>query len=188
MKNLNKNPKKTDPKQPEDTDFWQEVVKGVRKIPVSNIDLSKPHTELPEIRQNINIFEFYQGERLDYLRAGSFNNIDANTVKRFKRGEFRIEARLDLHGCLVDEAYQKVETFLQNAVRRGLRCVQIITGKGLHRENEDIFAARGVLKDLVPQWLNQDHIRPLLLAFDYSPVSEGGDGALMLLLRRKPNF
>lgn len=94
---------------------------------------------------------------------------------------------MDLHGCLVDEAYQKVETFLQNAVRRGLRCVQIITGKGLHREDEDIFAARGVLKDLVPQWLNQDHIRPLLLAFDYSPVSEGGDGALMLLLRRKPS-
>ena len=185
MKNLNKNKKATTQNQPEDVDFWQEFVKGVQKIPAPNLDLSKPQTELPEIRQSINIFEFYKGEKLDYLRPGSFNNIDANTVKRFRRGAFKIEARLDLHGCLVDEAFGKVEEFLQNAVQRGVRCVQIITGKGLHREDDDIFSPRGVLKDLVPQWLNQDHLRPLLLAFDYSPVEEGGDGALLLLLRRK---
>lgn len=186
MKNLNKNKKAITQNQPEDVDFWQEIVKDVRKIPTPNVDLSKPQTELPEIRQSINIFEFYKGEKLDYLYLGSFNNIDANTVKKFKRGEFKIEARLDLHGCLVDEAFGKVERFLQNAVQRGLRCVQIITGKGLHREDEGIFSSRGILKDLVPQWLNQDHLRPLLLAFDYAPIEEGGDGALMLLLRRKP--
>ena len=69
---------------------------------------------------------------------------------------------------------------------RQKRCVQIVTGKGLHRE-DDIFAARGVLRDLVPQWLNNGLLRPLILTFDYSRPEDGGEGALTILLRRRRN-
>ena len=84
---------------------------------------------------------------------------------------------------IVDNAYTAVEEFVYKSYQRGLRCVQIITGKGMHRD-DDIFSPKGVLKDLVPQWLNRDTIRPLILSFDYSPISEGGEGALLVLLRR----
>lgn len=179
MKNQKPNPKLSS----DDEQIWEEVVKGVKKTPKPNCDLSKPEVVLKEIVPSVNVFAVYQGENLEELKAGDFANIDYNTVKRFKRGEYRIEARLDLHGMIVDHAYTAVEEFVYKSYQRGLRCVQIITGKGMHRD-DDIFSPKGVLKDLVPQWLNRDTIRPLILSFDYSPISEGGEGALLVLLRR----
>ena len=184
MKNLKKTQNQQQKISDEDNALWQEVLKDVQPHKVPNIDLSRPEVEHPQIRQSVNIFEVYGGEALDYLQAGDFQNIDKSTVKRFKRGEFAIEARLDLHGCVVDEAFEKVENFIQKCFLKKLRVVQIITGKGVHRDESDIFAPRGVLKDLVPQWLNRENLRPLILTFDYSPIQEGGDGALLVLLRR----
>ena len=138
------------------------------------------------IRENVNVFEAYGGEDLSFLIPGAADNIDANTMRRFKRGEFAIEAVLDLHGCTSEESFGKVENFIKKAYLRQKRCVQIVTGKGLHRE-DDIFAACGVLRDLVPQWLNNGLLRPLILTFDYSRPEDGGEGALTILLRRRRN-
>ena len=174
------------PLQPDETDgaFWQEAVKGVRKIKNPNLDLSKPAPKEFVIRENVNVFEAYGGEKLRFLVPGDSEGIDANTMRRFKRGEFAIEAVLDLHGYTSEESFDKVEHFIKKAYLRQKRCVQIVTGKGLHRE-DDIFAVRGVLKDLVPQWLNGALLRPLILTFDYSRPEDGGEGALTILLRRK---
>ncbi len=172
--------------QPDDNDceVWQDVVSGVQKIEQPNVDLSKPKMKGFVIRNNINVFDVYGGETLGYIKAGDCNGIDNSTLKRFKRGEYPIEAILDLHGYTTDEAYNKVENFLKNCYQRKKRCVQIVTGKGLHLD-DDIFAVRGVLKDLVPKWLNADNLRPLILMFDYSRPEDGGVGALTILLRRK---
>ena len=174
--------------QPDDDDkkVWQDELKGVKKLKAPNVDLSKPKPQEFVIRENVNVFEAYGGEKLDFITPGTSCNIDANTMRRFKRGEFAIESILDLHGCHVDEAFDKVEAFIKQAYLRRKRCVQIVTGKGLHRE-DDVFAIRGVLKELVPQWLNNPQIRPLILTFDYSRIEDGGEGALTILLRRKRN-
>ena len=60
-------------------------------------------------------------------------------------------------------------------------------GDFIYRSEDDVFAIRGVLKELVPQWLNNPQIRPLILTFDYSRIEDGGEGALTILLRRKRN-
>lgn len=168
----------------EDETFWEETTREVKRIKTVERDLSKPEYELRKIQPTVNVFAVYQGEDLSSLKAGETANIDSNTIKRFKRGEIRIEARLDLHGQVVNDAYDMVEKFIHNSYQFGRRCVQIITGKGRHREDE-LFAPKGVLKDLVPQWLNNDNIRPLVLTFDYSLPKDGGDGALTVLLRRR---
>ena len=187
MKIKELNPQKN-PRLPDeaDSEVWQEAVKGVRKIKNPNLDLSKPAPKEFIIRENVNVFEAYGGEDLSFLIPGAADNIDANTMRRFKRGEFAIEAVLDLHGCTSEESFGKVENFIKKAYLRQKRCVQIVTGKGLHRE-DDIFAARGVLRDLVPQWLNNGLLRPLILTFDYSRPEDGGEGALTILLRRRRN-
>jgi len=47
---------------------------------------------------------------------------------RLKRGEFPIEASLDLHRATITEASQQLNEFFLRA--SGLRCVHVIHGKG----------------------------------------------------------
>lgn len=184
IKKLNSQKPKLAPDESDDL-IWDQITQDIKKIDKPKKDLSKPIKSDFVIRNNVNVFEAYSGNTLEEIRIGQVDNIDYNTVKRFKKGEFRIEAILDLHGKVSDQAYEEVERFIKRVYQRQLRCVQIITGKGLHRESDDLFASKGVLKDLVPRWLNSDNIRPLILAFDYSRPEDGGEGALSILMRRK---
>ena len=183
IKNLKEKKQQQQPSE-DDTQVWQEVVREVQKIEQPEIIQFKPQIKEFIIRNNVNVFEVYGGEPLNYINVGEVSGVDRATLKRFKRGEYSIEAILDLHGYTTDVAYEKVESFLKNCYLRKKRCVQIVTGKGLHRD-DDVFAVRGILKDLVPKWLNTDNLRPLVLIYDYSRPEDGGDGALTILLRRK---
>lgn len=117
---------------------------------------------------------------------GGTDNIDANTARRFKRGEFKTEAELDLHGYTENKAFDAVVSFVKRSYLKGRRCIAIITGKGLHQNDEDgTFAGRGVLKERVPQWLNQPDIRPLILAVHHPEHRQGGSGVIRILLRRQ---
>lgn len=173
--------------QPEDDDqlFWQETTGKVKKIPQPET-ISGKKIVIKEVVPTIRMHEVYQGDCLDKLQAGDFANIDANTIKRFKRGEFKIDGELDLHGHTEDKAYDAVHSFIKNAYLRGKRCVLIITGKGYHHDdNDDIFASKGVLRDRVPQWLNDPELRPLILTFMHPEAKLGGTGALCILIRRQ---
>lgn len=167
----------------EDED-WQELIKNIQPLDKVERDVSKPKKKIV-IKEKISPNRVYFGERLDALETGCADNIDANTFKRFKSGKMRVERELDLHGMTEDIAYGKVVDFVKNSYLRGFRCIDIITGKGLHAEDVPFFETRGVLKDRVPQWLNLPEIRPLILAVIHPEQKEGGSGVLRILLRRK---
>lgn len=100
------------------------------------------------------------------------SDVDASTLKKFSRGEMPIAARLDLHGYTQDQAYEALNRFVRLGYHNGRRCVLIITGRS------------GVLKRLVPEWINTDELRPYILAL--SPAkNHGGEGALYVLLKRR---
>ncbi|MBP5399233.1 MAG: Smr/MutS family protein [Alphaproteobacteria bacterium] len=167
-----------------DDEDWQELVKNVQPLNKDERDLSKPNKKIV-VKEKITPNRVYGGEKLDGLEIGCADNIDANTFKRFKSGEMRVERELDLHGQTENEAYEKVINFVKSSYLRGLRCIDIITGKGLHAEDAPFFEARGVLKDRVPQWLNLPEIRPLILTMIHPEAKDGGSGVLRILLRRK---
>lgn len=168
----------------EDQDCWQQLIKDVDKLTNERPVTFTKAVELkvvPKISPN----EVYSGSTLKDIVIGSTDNIDANTAKKFKRGEFRIEAELDLHGYTENQAFDAVCDFVKTAYLQQKRCISIITGKGLHKNDEDdIFASRGVLKDRVPQWLNLPDIRPLILSVFHPEHIKGGSGAIHILLRR----
>lgn len=176
---------KTDILPPED-EYWKEVVKEVQKIPQKEEPPSKPLV-INDIAPHVNYQKAYHGAPLSPLTVGSTDNIDRRTAERFKRGEFPIQRRLDLHGMTEKDAYEAVNNFIQNAYIQKLRCVLIITGKGLHKEDENWFTQRGILKEQVPQWLNTLSLRPLILSFSYALPADGGEGALYVLLRAHKN-
>ena len=82
---------------------------------------------------------------------------------------------LDLHGLTVEEARPALGEFLARCVRRGLRCVRVIHGKGLRSRNRE-----PVLKRRVAGWLMH---REDVLAFCQARGPDGGGGAVVVLLR-----
>lgn len=113
------------------------------------------------------------------LTHGSRAGVDRRRAERLSRGKLPIEATLDLHGLRQGEAHRRLEHFLADSQAAGRRCVLIVTGKGLHKEDG------GVLRANVPRWLNEAPNRARVLSFDYAQQKHGGTGALYVLLRRK---
>lgn len=168
----------------EDQLYWKQFIKDVDKLnndrPVTFV--KKVELKIvPKITPN----KVYCGTMLSDIKIGNMDNIDAKTAKKFKRGNFKIEAELDLHGYNENQAFDAVCNFIKSAYLQKKRCISIITGKGIHKNDEDdIFVSRGVLKDRVPQWLNLPDIRPLILSVFHPEHLKGGEGALHILLRR----
>ncbi len=113
------------------------------------------------------------------LTHGSRAGLDRRKAERLSRGKLPIEATLDLHGLRQAEAHRRLEVFLAESQAAGKRCVLIVTGKGLHKEEG------GVLRANVPRWLNEAPNRARVLSFDYAQQKHGGTGALYVLLRRR---
>lgn len=168
----------------DDEALWNELTQDFQKIE-QPILIEKTPPELPPIRNSINTTEVYSGNRLEELQIGELKDIDRNTAQKFRRGEFKIERRLDLHGYTEDAAWHAVENFVKNAYIEGLRCILIVTGKGSSHPEDDIFTKHGIIRERVPVWLNTRQLRPLILSVTHAQIKDGGEGALYVLLRRK---
>ena len=105
-------------------------------------------------------------------------DIGPEVVRKLRRGVWALQGELDLHGLRRDEARERVAAFLRDAARNGLRCVRIVHGKGNGSPGRE-----PVLKAKVRSWLVQ---RAEVLAFAQARASEGGHGALVVLLRPTP--
>lgn len=109
-------------------------------------------------------------------------------VRQIVKGQHSIDARLDLHGMRQREAFTVLRSFLFRSQAEGHRHVLIITGKGTGREAADDFfwaaKGQGVLRRLVPQWLQTPELGALIISYGASHLRHGGEGALYVKLRR----
>jgi len=111
------------------------------------------------------------GEELLYLRDGHSPDI----LSKLRRGHWVIQAAIDLHGLISDEARLYVATFLNDCKKRGIRCVRIVHGKGLGSRNRE-----PVLKHKLRGWLMQ---RDEVIAYAEARKQDGGSGAVIVLLK-----
>ena len=111
------------------------------------------------------------GDSLSYVQPG----IQKQVFRKLKRGQYSIEAELDLHGLTRLEAQQQLSEFVIEAKEHGIRCVRIIHGKGYGSSNQG-----PVIKPLVNQWLRR---RTEILAFCSARPADGGTGAVYVLLK-----
>jgi len=82
-----------------------------------------------------------------------------------------------LHGLDRQGARSLLSEFLRECLKRGLRCIRIVHGKGLRSPGKE-----PILKGKVQQWLLK---RDDVLAFCQAPGNQGGSGALLVLLKAK---
>ncbi|MEW5755699.1 MAG: Smr/MutS family protein [Pseudomonadota bacterium] len=97
-------------------------------------------------------------------------------LRKFKRGEMAIEARLDLHGQTGAEALSSLQLFFTKTAAENKRSVLIIHGKGYRSQG-----AQPILKSLVHQWLQQ---QDSVIAFCSAQPHHGGNGAVYVLVQR----
>lgn len=112
------------------------------------------------------------------LDAAGPVDLDRRSWIRLRRGLYPLDARLDLHGLTQAEAHARLGAFLATAQARGNRCVLVITGRGVRHG--------GTLRAMTPRWLDESPNRPRVLAFAQAQIQHGGEGALYILLRRRP--
>ncbi|SEN12035.1 DNA-nicking endonuclease, Smr domain [Loktanella fryxellensis] len=132
-------------------------------------EIARPHDILPPLR--------------DRLRSAPIA-MDTKSFLRMKAGKLKPEGRIDLHGMYQDEAYPELIAFILKAQGAGKRLVLVITGKG---RLGDGWApdGRGVLRRLVPQWLQLAPLAQAVMEVRPAHLKHGGDGAYYVYLRRR---
>ena len=110
-------------------------------------------------------------DELSYRSQG----IGTDVTQKLRKGHWSLQGQIDLHGLRSDEAREALGQFIRDATKRGWRCVRIVHGKGLGSPGKT-----PVLKAKVQRWLVQ---KTEVLAFVQAKGSEGGAGALVVLLK-----
>lgn len=113
------------------------------------------------------------GEELSFLRHG----LSRQLLRKLRRGHWVVEGELDLHGMNRTQAVEQLGLFLRACATRHLRCVRIVHGKGLGSRNREPVL-KNTLHKLLPR-------RDDVLAFCQAPATQGGGGALLVLLKKR---
>ena len=119
-------------------------------------------------------------------RAG----IEPNLKQRLQRGREEIDGTNDLHGMRQVEAHAALTRFIHARSARGDRTLLVITGKGLKKLGDDaaVIVERGVLRAMLPVWLSEPNLAPLVAGWDTAAQGHGGDGAFYVRLRRERDY
>ena len=113
----------------------------------------------------------------DELSEGAFLRSPdaADVIKKLRRGQWPVEATLDLHGSTLEQAAERFDRFMQTCIEHQIRCVCVIHGQGYGSKNQ-----QPVLKEPVRSWLRD---LPAVSAYIPAPENIGGDGAVIVLLK-----
>ncbi len=95
---------------------------------------------------------------------------------------------IDLHGYTLDEANKITENFITRAFSENIYKLIIVTGKGLHSENEkDPYVSKdlSILKYSVPEFIsNNRNLMSMINEITDAKIEDGGEGALYIFLKK----
>ena len=108
-----------------------------------------------------------------------FQNKDKNTLKI---------SSIDLHGYTLDEANKTIENFIKEAFSQNINKLIVVTGKGLHSENEkDPYVSKdlSILKYSVPEFIsNNPELMSMINEITDAKIEDGGTGAFYIFLKK----
>ena len=118
-----------------------------------------------------------------------------NSTKKLPNKDFKYEKNknlkvrsIDLHGYTLDEANKTIEDFINKAFSENINKLIIVTGKGLHSENEkDPYVSKdlGILKYSVPEFItNNVSLMNMINEITDAKIEDGGGGAFYIFLKK----
>ena len=97
--------------------------------------------------------------------------------------------RYDFHGYSLDEANKKIDSLIKSSFSDGVRKIIVVTGKGLHSENEkDPYKSKdlSILKYSIPEYINNNfELSSLINEIKEASIEDGGSGAFYIYLKKK---
>lgn len=166
----------------EDKLLFAQAIEGVLPINRSEkAELARPKLKVKRSKKRH--IELIEPENIELVEAVSAHQsllfhkkgVRPQDLSRLRKGEFHIQARLDLHGDTEDVAQQRLLQFVQQAYQAKYRFALIIHGKGYNSDTD--YPA---LKNLVNQ-----NLRGLssIIAFCSAQQKDGGTGAVYIMLK-----
>ncbi len=151
-------------------------------LPIPAPPVPKPHRLLPAMAP-------YKSDGRPGRKAPR-PGIEPNLKQRLQRGREEIDGTIDLHGMRQVEAHAALTRFIHARSARGDRTLLVITGKGLKKLGDDaaVIVERGVLRAMLPVWLSEPNLAPLVAGWDTAAQGHGGDGAFYVRLRRERDY
>tara|TARA_B100002019_G_C21047580_1_gene487569 strand:- start:247 stop:669 length:423 start_codon:yes stop_codon:yes gene_type:complete len=117
----------------------------------------------------------------------SSEKLSNKDLKNQKKKFYKIRS-IDLHGYSLDEANKTIEDFIYNAYLESVNKLIIVTGKGLHSENEkDPYISKdlGILKYSVPEFIsNNRNLMSMINEMKDAEIEDGGAGAFYIFLKK----
>ena len=169
------------PLRPEEVKLWAMVVDTVEPRPgrVAPREPEAPARPLPAITAKatrpVAAPPARPAPRLQHPPV--VGGIEPNRSRRIALGREAFGGRLDLHDHTQDQARATLRHFILRAHDEGARAVLVITGKGPGGD--------GVLRQRVPEWLNETPLRSIVAGMSQAQHRHGGAGALYVALKKR---
>jgi DNA-nicking Smr family endonuclease len=161
---------------PEDDPVWARIKAQTkplrRKGATQKPDIKEPKQTLRgrPIRSEDQLFQ-------TKIRKTSAAPVREDRHKKVRRGKLEIDQKTDLHGLNLDQAHDKLFSFVHRASSHHARTLLVITGKGAGGE--------GILRKALPVWLAGPELSQLVSGFAQAHARHGGNGAWYVFLRKK---
>ena len=106
----------------------------------------------------------------------------------YQNKEFFKTKSIDLHGYTLDQANKKIEEFIQYSYNEKINKIIVVTGKGLHSQNEKnpyVSKDLSILKYSVPNFIyNNRNLMKLITELKDAEIKDGGSGAFYIYLKK----
>ena len=128
-------------------------------------------------------------DKKDWHKFINSNEKLPNKDFQFQKNKSLKVRSIDLHGYTLDEANKTIEDFINKAFSENINKLIIVTGKGLHSENEkDPYISKdlGILKYSVPEFIaNNASLMNMINEITDAKIEDGGAGAFYIFLKKK---
>jgi DNA-nicking Smr family endonuclease len=99
---------------------------------------------------------------------------------------------IDLHGYTLEEANRSIENFITKSYEDGINKLIVVTGKGLHSQNEkDPYVSKNlsILKYSVPEFIsNNQSLMKIIHEMKDAKIEDGGAGAFYIFLKKNKSI
>ena len=181
------------PDSREEEAIFAEAMADVKRISRANCSVSEPtarirsktesNLEHESVEELKNLVKYGTGFIVsltpEYIEGVS-DTVNPDIARRLHKGDFSIQAHIDLHGLGVHAAREAFDGFLRKSISTGKRAVLVIHGRGLSSP------AKPILKTNVYRWLTSSPWHKWVMAFTSARLCDGGAGATYVLLRQRP--
>ena len=115
-----------------------------------------------------------------------------NKDNKFQKKTFLKTKSIDLHGYTLDEANRSIENFITKSYEDGINKLIVVTGKGLHSQNEkDPYVSKNlsILKYSVPEFIsNNQSLMKIIYEMKDAKIEDGGGGAFYIFLKKNKSI